>query len=353
MESYISGIEQELSLYEPADLERVSTIFWGGGTPGLLAPGDLEKLGQVLLEKIGNRWTEWTVEIAPITAHPDRFKALHALGVTRISMGVQSFNDRILDALGRTHPRKQIFRAWDLLEASDFQSLNLDLIFAVPGQTDAELEDDLKQACALGPQHLSTYCLTFEEDTKLWLKLSKGEIKRDPEAEERHYRLAWQTLEAAGYPQYEVSNFSKPGHTCIHNINTWNMQEWIGVGPSASSQFKGRRYTNSHSLVEWRSSIEANNIEASRMDIVKLDTSILLADRIGFGLRMNAGIPIREALLPGHADPLNALSIWPWMESLKDAGLAEISADRFSLTLDGRLVADAIAAEVMERLDGE
>ena len=350
MDAYISGIDAELSQYSKEDLAQVSTIFWGGGTPGLLAPRELEKLGSTMLKHIGNQWTEWSIEIAPITAHKDRFRVLKELGVNRISMGVQSFDDALLDALGRTHPRKQIFRAWDLLKAEAFPNINLDLIFAVPGQSDEALLTDLNQAIALEPQHISTYCLTFEEDTKLWIKLSKGEIKQDPEAEERHYRLAWETLENAGYPQYEISNFSRPGYSCQHNINTWSMHEWIGVGPSASSQFSGRRYTNSHSLKEWRAAIESGSIEQSREDVLELDPTILAADRIGFGLRKNEGIPIDSPLIPSDPTPLRDMDIWSWLKELEPSGLAEISEDRLKLTLDGRLVADAIAGQVLERM---
>ena len=350
IDAYISGIDAELSRYPQEALRRVSTVFWGGGTPGLLAPCDLERLGSTMLKHIGTRWTEWSIEIAPVTAHADRFRVLKELGVNRISMGVQSFDDALLDALGRTHPRKQIFRAWDLLQAAEFSNINLDLIFAVPGQTDAALLADLNQAVTLGPQHISTYCLTFEEDTKLWIKMSRREIKPDVEAEERHYRIAWETLENAGYPQYEISNFAQPGFACQHNINTWSMHEWIGVGPSASSQFRGQRYTNSQSLKVWRDAITRGNFEESRQDVVSLSDSILAADRIGFGLRKNAGIPLDVPLLPGRSETLRDLSIWPWLQSLEPPGLAEIDESALRLTLDGRLVADGIAAEVLTRM---
>ncbi|MEM9026564.1 MAG: radical SAM family heme chaperone HemW, partial [Verrucomicrobiota bacterium] len=351
MDAYLSGIEQELDLYPRGDLQRVRTIFWGGGTPGLLSPRDLERLGQAVLKRIGGDWTEWSVEMAPITAHPDRLKILNDLGVTRISMGVQSFNDDLLDALGRTHPRKQIFKAWDHLKNSGFENINLDLIFAVPGQKDEALMQDLNQATELGPQHISTYCLTFEEDTKMWVKLSRGEIKPDPEAEERQYRIAWETLENAGYPQYEISNFARPGYACEHNLNTWRMHEWIGVGPSAASQYRGQRYTNPSSLQSWNSGLKEGTLPSQRIDVVTLSESILIADRLGFGLRMNEGIALDTPLLPSGEITLTELPIWDWLQNLGIGGLAEISEKRIKLSLDGRLVADAIAAEILDRLE--
>ncbi|MGB0371833.1 MAG: radical SAM family heme chaperone HemW [Opitutales bacterium] len=351
MDAYISGIESELDSYDPEVLSAVKTVFWGGGTPGLLAPRDLERLGNVMLEKIGNAWSEWSIEMAPITVHPDRVRVLKDLGANRISMGVQSFDDDLLDALGRTHPRKKIFQAWDIFQKAGFENINLDLIFAVPGQSDAALVSDLQEAIALGPKHISTYCLTFEEDTKLWVKLSKGEIKRDPNAEERHYRLAWDTLDAAGYPQYEISNFARPGFACQHNIHTWRMHDWIGVGPSASSQYHGQRFTNPSSLQEWRTGIESGNLDTIRIDQVSLDEAILTADRLGFGLRMNEGIPFNTPISPGLDTPLAQHPIWHWLLNLVENGLAEISDERLRLTLDGRLVADAIAREILERFE--
>ncbi|MEM7671705.1 MAG: radical SAM family heme chaperone HemW [Verrucomicrobiota bacterium] len=351
MDAYISGIEQELDLYPEEDLERIRTIFWGGGTPGLLSPKDLERLGQAVLKRTGNNWTEWSVEMAPITAHPERLKILKNLGVTRISMGVQSFNDDLLDALGRTHPRKQIFEAWDHLKNSGFENINLDLIFAVPGQTDEALIQDLKQATELGPQHISTYCLTFEEDTKMWVKLSRGEIKPDPEAEEHQYRIAWETLETAGYLQYEISNFAQPGYACQHNVNTWRMHEWIGIGPSAASQYRGQRYTNPRSLQSWNLGLKEGTLPSQRIDQVILSDSIIIADRLGFGLRMNEGIALDTRLLSSSELTLTKLPIWAWLQNLCTEGLAELVENRLKLSLDGRLVADAIAAEILERLE--
>ena len=146
-------------------------------------------------------------------------------------MGVQSFDEQLLDALGRQHSRKQIFKAYDQIRAADFKSVNLDLIFAIPGQDTDRLKKDIQEAASLEPDHISTYCLTFEEDTALYAKLAKGEISLDVDREVELYLSCWRSMGETGYEQYEVSNFSKPGHECIHNVNTWKMQQWIGLGP--------------------------------------------------------------------------------------------------------------------------
>jgi oxygen-independent coproporphyrinogen-3 oxidase len=158
--------------------------------------------------------------MAPASVTEARLEALREIGVTRISMGAQSFQPALLDGLGRQHTREQIFRAYERIRAAEFASVNIDLMFALPGQDEAAWMTDLTEALALAPDHLSTYCLTFEEDTKLWVKLSKGQVKLDVEHEARLYETTWARLEAAGYGQYEISNFARPGHACVHNLNT-------------------------------------------------------------------------------------------------------------------------------------
>ena len=139
-----------------------------------------------------------------------RLAALREAGVTRVSLGVQSFQPELLEALGRQHTREQIYQAYDRIRAADFPVVNLDLMFALPGQTAPEWAGDLREAVGLSPDHLSTYCLTFEEDTKLWVKLSQGRVKLDPENEAAMYEATWSQLADVGFTQYEVSNFSRP-----------------------------------------------------------------------------------------------------------------------------------------------
>ena len=146
-------------------------------------------------------------------------------------MGVQSFQPALLDALGRQHTRNRFLPRMIACVPRVFTSVNLDLMFALPGQTAAEWAADVREAVSLAPDHLSTYCLTFEEDTKLWVKLSQGRVKLDPDFEATLYQATWSQLEENGFTQYEISNFARPGHACRHNVNTWRMNEWVGLGP--------------------------------------------------------------------------------------------------------------------------
>jgi len=321
----------------------VSTVFWGGGTPGLLAPHDLARLAEVVQARCAGAPAEWTVELAPASVNGERLAALRDAGVTRVSMGVQSFQPDLLDALGRAHTREQIFRAYDQVRAAGFPSVNLDLMFALPGQTAEEWAGDVRAAVALAPDHLSTYCLTFEEDTKLWVKLSQGRVKLDPELEADLYEATWAQLAAAGYGQYEVSNFARPGHACRHNLNTWHMQEWVGLGPSAASQQGGWRGANVSDVEQWLADLERG--DRLTVDRVAVTPALLAEDALIFGLRMNAGVDLApwQARAPGAPWPV----IEDTLRTLAASDLLVRAGSTVRLTDRGRLLADSVATEIM------
>ncbi len=344
---YLDGVETEAGLVE-WNSRRVATAFWGGGTPGLLRPEEIERLGRTMLLYCGGPPDEWTVELAPATVTADRLAVLKQLGVTRISMGVQSFDAGLLDALGRQHTTEQVYRAYDLIRAQDFASVNLDLMFALPNQTEAQWRADLAEALRLAPDHLSTYCLTFEEDTALWVRLSQGKVKLDAAKETLFYVQTWDHLAAAGYAQYEVSNFARPGHACRHNLNTWHMHEWVGLGPSAASQHAGWRSSNPADLARWHEDVAAGRRATS--DRVALTNDLLAADSVIFGLRMNDGVSmprLRRRFPTPHWAGLEDL-----LPKLLFGGLLVATTEgRISLTPRGRLVADAIGAEILEAFE--
>ena len=343
IDRYLAAIERELELHPPG---RVETAFWGGGTPGLLPADDLRRLGEAMTRAAGQP-SEWSVELAPSSVRADKLAALKEIGVTRVSMGVQSFDDVTLDALGRRHSPKQIMEAWELIEAAGFASRNLDLIFAIPGQDEQRWTEDLRRAIELQPDHLSTYCLTFEEDTAMFVKLSQGKVKIDRELEARLYRQTWEQLEANGYAQYETSNFARAGHACRHNLITWEMGSWIGYGPSAASQWGQRRWTNPANLDQWIKGIEAGT---PVLDQVKdLSAADLLCDALVFGLRLNAGVN-PAALAARFATPLPA-RVTNLFEALVEEGLMEAAGSQVRLTAEGRMRADAVGVSIIERFD--
>lgn len=344
---FLGAIADEAALVEWR--RPVTTVFWGGGTPGLLAAKDLEKLADIVRARCGGAPREWTVELAPGSVTNERLAVLKAAGVTRVSMGVQSFQPALLDALGRQHSVLQIDRAYERVRAAGFASVNLDLMFALPGQTAAEWAADVREAVARRPDHLSTYCLTFEEDTKLWVKLSQGRVKLDPEHEVKLYEQTWAQLAAAGFAQYEVSNFARPGHACLHNLNTWRMNEWVGLGPSAASQHDGWRGANISDLGEWIARVARG--ERVSEDRVALTPALLAEDALIFGLRMNTGVDVAGWKTRCPDAP------WSAVESLLGRLVGEAFATRtgtvVQLTDRGRLLADSVGAEVMEAFSTE
>jgi oxygen-independent coproporphyrinogen-3 oxidase len=347
VESFLAGIRRETELVSwPRPL---TTVFWGGGTPGLLAADDLRRLGAVVHGVARGTPAEWTVELAPASVTPERLAALREIGVTRVSLGVQSFQPELLDALGRQHTREQIERAYGRIRDAGFASVNLDLMFALPGQTAEEWAADVRTAVALAPDHLSTYCLTFEEDTKLWVKLSEGRVKLDPEHEARLYEATWAQLAAAGYAQYEVSNFARPGHACRHNLNTWHMNEWVGLGPSAASQQAGVRGANVADLERWQTLLASG--QRVTEDRVALTPALLAEDALIFGLRMNAGVDVAVWRARAPAAP------WAEVEGLLERLVADELAVRAGstvrLTDRGRLLADSVGAEMMSAFASE
>jgi oxygen-independent coproporphyrinogen-3 oxidase len=343
IDRYLAAIEREMELHPPG---RVETAFWGGGTPGLLPADDLRRLGHAMTKAAGLPG-EWTVELAPSSVRADKLAALKEIGVTRVSMGVQSFDDATLDALGRRHSPKQIMEAWELIEAAGFASRNLDLIFAIPGQDEKRWTDDLARAMELNPDHLSTYCLTFEEDTAMFVKLSQGKVKIDRELEAFLYRRTWETLEAGGYSQYETSNFARPGHACRHNLITWEMGSWIGYGPSASSQWGHVRWTNPANLDQWVKGIEAG--QPVREQAKALSARDLLCDALVFGLRLNEGVDL-FALAERFETPVPQ-GVRDLFADLVEEDLMELAGTRFRLNGEGRLRADAVGVAVLEKFD--
>ncbi|MEC7273748.1 MAG: radical SAM family heme chaperone HemW [Verrucomicrobiota bacterium] len=342
LDRYLSAMDLEF-----AQLPRnrvVDTVFWGGGTPGLLRAKDLGKLGRSLLKNLSKAPVEWTVEMAPSTVKSDKLEVLRELGVTRISMGVQSFDPNLLQSLGRLHSPRQVYTAWDRVKAAGFPQSNLDLMFALPGQSIKQWEADIREAVSLGPTHLSTYCLTFEEDTAIYVKLSEGKVSIDEEKELRFYERGWELLTELGYEQYEISNFAKPDAECRHNMNTWRMHEWIGCGPSAASQYNGERYQRPASLEEWY--LGMNSARSPKTERIALNDNLLLADAVIFGLRMNRGVDLKSLNLQ-FAHATNCIDLKTKLKFFEKEGLLKSKKTHYKLTHKGRLLCDSLGSALL------
>jgi oxygen-independent coproporphyrinogen-3 oxidase len=311
------------------------TVFIGGGTPTALSVTQLEWLFAGLQRHLDFTNTEeFTIEMNPATVTARKAELLRGFGVNRVSMGVQSWDPDLLNVLGRVHDADQVRRSFAILRETGFDNLNLDLIYGVPGQSLAQWEDSIRQTVALGPEHISAYCLTYEEDTEYFERMTRGEFREDVESDAGFFERGVEMLSAAGYGQYEISNYARPGRECRHNLAYWEGADYLGLGPSAWSTIGERRWQNVPDTAAYVQAVQAGVRPLRNEEILPATTRE--AEKIAFGLRMNAGI-----------DPTRLAERHELITGLREEGLLEDHGPRVRLTPRGRLLADEIAAELM------
>lgn len=270
----------------------------------------------------------------PATVTTRKAELLRSFGVDRVSMGVQSWDPDLLKVLGRVHDAEQVRRSFAILRSAGYDNLNLDLIYGVPGQTLAQWEDSLRQTIDLGPEHISAYCLTYEEDTEYFERLQRGEFRENTGQDAGFFERGVELLSGEGYAQYEISNYAKPGRSCRHNIAYWKGVDYLGLGPSAWSTVGERRWQNVPDTAAYVRAVQAGVRPISTEEILPAETRE--AEKIAFGLRMNTGID-RSALARSH----DLVTI------LREEGLLEDHGPRVRLTARGQLLADEIASELI------
>jgi len=370
---YVAALGREMEQVA-RDLQP-QTVFFGGGTPSLLNLRQWEEIFCALERSKLLGAEEFTVECNPATVSLDKARLLRAHGVNRISMGVQSLDEALLDRLGRVHTRAMVFKSFDTLRQAGFENVNLDLMFAIPGQTMAAWRQTLAEALALGSEHLSCYEVIYEEDTPLFTQLQAGEFAVDEDSACAMYEELVACACAAGLRQYEVANFARdsrgakgvlaswsnanrddhhfttpPLHpsipllACQHNINYWRGGSFHGLGPSATSYVRGVRTKN------WSNTqLYCEQLEQGKRPVESREELPLLAragETAAFGLRMVSGWPFGEfKRMTGH----DLREEWAAdMDSLVQRGWAARSPERFRLTSEGLRFADA-AAELFLR----
>ncbi len=300
---YVAALIREFEIVS-IDL-KPQTIFFGGGTPSLL---NIEQWRCVLgvMQRLGLLGAaEWTIECNPATVSLEKAKLWRSFGVNRVSMGVQSLDEGLLDRLGRVHSREMVFKSFEILRRGGFDNINVDLMFAIPGQTLAMWRETLDEAMNLGSEHLSSYEVIYEEDTPLFEQLKAGQFSVDEDLACAMYSELVERSAARGYVQYEVANFARdltssmtqdrsteagpvvPSHACRHNINYWRGGSYYGLGPSAAGYVRGVRTKN------WSNTqIYCDQIEKGRRGVEWTETLPPLkraGETAAFGLRMNAG----------------------------------------------------------------
>ena len=271
------------------------TIFVGGGTPTHAPPAVLERYVAGVRRIVGDtRLTEVTVEANPGSVTPEAARALVAAGVTRVSMGAQSFDARHLKTLGRVHGPDDTRRSVEILRSAGIGRLSVDLILALPGQTLAEQACDVEQALALGTEHLSAYVLTYEEGTPFTRWMREGRLPPpDDEREAEHQAVVAAQLAAAGFERYEVSNFARPGARCEHNLGYWTNANWAALGAGAHGHVDGRRWKNLSDPARYAAAVRAQGHAEEWSETV--DAPTRLFETLMMGLRLSDGVDLDRA----------------------------------------------------------
>ena len=342
--AFVSRLEKELAVVGPRVESSLTSIFIGGGTPTLLRVDLLaDMLGAVRRHLPLADSCEWTIEANPETVDEQVAQALRQGGVTRASIGCQSFHPRLLQALERHHDPINVARAVDHLRAAGIDSINLDLIMGIPGSTFELWREDLEAALELEPQHLSCYGLQYEHNTPLTRKLELGRIQRiDQELEARMYEHTCKRLEEAGFAHYEISNWAQRGEECRHNLLYWRGGNWLAFGPSASGHLDGTRWRITPRLGSWLEQAPWARVE----DLECLDKSTRARERLMLELRLCEGIAQKElADVLADADPGGQRE--RALERGRAEGLIEIVGGRVRLTRKGLLLADSLLCELV------
>jgi oxygen-independent coproporphyrinogen-3 oxidase len=307
-----------------------STIYFGGGTPTALNIDQLKLLLRGFHEHLDlSQLVEWTVEANPGSVSARKAALLRELGVTRISLGTQSWDDGLLKFLGREHNASQAEESFRILRTAGFVNINIDLMFGLPGQTLQQWSSTLEKTIALQPEHISTYCLTYEEDTEFFLRHARGEFRQNNDADAEFFETTMSILEDAGYAHYEISNYARPGFTSVHNRAYWLGKDYLGIGPSAVTTVGMRRTQN---VSDYRAYIDrVLSGQSPHASAENLTEEMKRTERIALSLRTRDGVSAADLKsFPEQADEFITV------------GLLRKSNGNFVLTRKGKAVADSV-----------
>lgn len=348
VERYIEAVERELQLYIGLLSRPLATIYVGGGTPTSLSVPHLRRLlGN--LKKFTGPGTEYTIETNPGTLDKDKLGLLRFMNVNRISIGAQSFHDDELKSLGRIHTSRDIVQSVEMVRSAGFDNLNLDLIFALPGQSLQKWRDNLSRAMELAPEHLSCYALSYEHGTEFHTRLTRGELHEIEDEEQlRMYDTAIYTLMNAGFEHYEISNFARPGLRCRHNLVYWFNCPYIGVGPSAASSFIHEtfttRRTNIRNMHRWVSAMIDDNTPPPG-ETETLNISMSMAETLMLRLRMREGMRLTNF---GYRFGMSFEDAFPQSipRHLADGGLV-MNGEKLMIPRERIFVANSVLADIV------
>jgi oxygen-independent coproporphyrinogen-3 oxidase len=343
---YVEAVCTEIRSWQSlAPKGPLQTVFFGGGTPSLLDPVQVQQILDTATAIFGIApAAEITLEANPTTAEAQKFNAFRASGINRLSLGVQSFDDADLTILGRWHSAADAAAAYGTARQAGFTNVNLDVIFSIPGTPRQHWQATVHKLLALAPEHISTYALTIEEGTRFARRHHQGRLTSVSE-EDDAWAYAWvmETLTAAGYEHYEVSNFARPGFRSRHNWGYWHDADYLGVGLSAHSLLNGQRHWNRRTLPAYLTAVEAGGAPCEGTE--RLDAVAARHERLWLQLRTCEGTLLQPS-------ELRTLLSAPRFQAMLEAGLVHLQALHLCLTPPGFLLADAIGLEVLTVLEG-
>ncbi len=354
---YTPALVQELELWAPAARAfRVDTVFFGGGTPSLSSLADLERIASAVREHYAVAPdAEWTLEANPTELTPEHLTGMRALGINRLSIGVQSLHDDELALLERQHSAGHALAVVEAARAAGFDNLNMDLIFGLIGQPLARWQQTLERALALRPEHLSCYALTIEPGTALYYRVAKGQLAEpDPDVVADQFEWTRDRLAAAGYRHYELSNWALPGRECRHNLVYWRADPYLGMGAGAHSFFAGRRFANVDAPTRYVEAVRASVAERAATGHGTLQQirggetpsdATLRADALILGLRLIEGVDA-AAFAARFGCTLDD-AYGPAIERHLRTGLLERTAGRLRLTTRGQFLANEVFVDLL------
>lgn len=344
-DEYIASLRLEAASYQHAfDGRTFDSIYLGGGTPTALSSGQLKKLIVTVREHFQiSKDAECTVEANPNTVSDNQLMLLREGGINRLSLGVQSFNDDVLNTLGRLHTAQEAADAFMLARSAGFANISIDLIYGVPGQTAAQWKETLDRTINLKPEHVSAYSLSIDEGSRFMSEAEAGRFSLPGgEQSAAMYEHAVNELGRAGYNRYEISNFSRDGYTCRHNMNYWARGEYLGLGPGAWSFISGRRYHTVADVREYPQRLKAGLSIVQDEEVVNFRQAA--NETVMLGLRMAEGVDLARFKRDFGAD--TSRQIEENTTPLQQIGLLENSGGRIRLTRRGFLLANEVLARL-------
>lgn len=336
MPGFVDAVLAEAQLYRARHSIRPRTLYLGGGTPTALSETHLERLLSGLREVFeAGDLEEFGIEANPRTITASKAAMMKRCGINRVSLGVQAWDEPTLHTLGRDHSPAEAEETFQLLREAGIRSLNIDLMFSIPGQTLEVWMQSIARTVALAPDHVSAYNLNYEEDTDFFDKLTRGLYKEDPERDADMFFHAVDALETSGYGQYEVSNYARPGHQSAHNAAYWFGADYLGLGPSAVSTLGRGRWKNLPDTDRYIAAVKEGILPQQEAE--QLTDAQHRIERVALELRTARGAS--RTHLP-EVDEQTAAA-------LIESGLIELTPGFIRLTRQGRALADTIAAELL------